>query len=226
MIIKKKKNMVKKQVIIQKGLNLLTENRIILLYHFNNVSTKNWQFIKNEIKKAEDINTLVIQNKIANEILKKIQSNTENKLLVNNKLKKENQTLSVQKKGLYGKNYPPLNELSTKVDITTNKYGVQEKDHLLKHLFQGPTFVLGCKTRNQLVLIYNLLKNSFNFVFVGGSYTNQNISHHSLERIVMLNDSVKFDLIQFLEYKKLSIFLLNSHLIYSCSNLLQILKTR
>lgn len=188
--------MLKKKVTITKGLYVFTENPIILLYHFNNVSTNSWQFLKNEIKKLEDIRIVVIPNKICNTIVEKKQTNTEKELTFYNQSKIANLTFSSQK----------------------------GCEHPLKHLFQGPTLVLACKTRDQLILIHNILKKSSNFIFVGGIYNNQNISHHCLEKLVKVNESVKLEFIHFLEYKKLSFFFLKNQFIIHCSTLIQILK--
>lgn len=274
--------MLKKQVFTQKGIFLFKENPIVLFYQFNNVSIKNWQFLKNEIKKSKKIEILILRNKIADQTLKKIQ--IKNKLLVNSGVgpvelcstislpDKQQQfengvNWNKQKKLL---NFTKEGQLATKSDewllqrkveqvgsgsktsiarpskpvdspkVTSdrtlfdsgpdfthnsiNKSKAEKKRCFLNSLFQGPTFLLACKTRNQLFLIHKLLKNTKSFVFIGGFYKTQKISHQSIERIIQLNDSVKMELIRFLEYKKRGIFLVNSFLLTQCRNLFNFYK--
>lgn len=188
--------MLKKQIIIQKGFTFLNKKPIILLYHFNNISIKNWHLLRNKLKKLEDVETLVIQNKI----VKKLQSTS---------------VITIDK----------INHQTSLTFVSQEKQVLQNKNiHELKNLFQGPTFIIGCNTNDQLKGIFNIVKDYSNILFIGGLYNNQKISHYTLDKILKLNDSVKLELIQFLEYKKASILLLENHLISTCSNLTQILK--
>lgn len=195
--------MLKKQVTIQKGFTLLNNNNIILFYQFNNISIKNWHFLKNELRKLEDINTLIIQNKIAKNIIEKLQNSKDSFLPLS--------TVSLKKPSFIG-------------DLKIEKKKFHKRDCKLNNLFQGPTFLAGCNTNIELIAIYDLLKNYPNFIFVGGLYNNQNISHYTLEKLVNLNDSIKSELIQFLELKTSSICFIESHLVHKILNIVEILK--
>lgn len=272
--------MLKKQLINKKELSILTQNPIILFYHFSNVSTKNWQFLKKKIQKmstcthrvsnvaqrvkvATEINTLIIQNKIGNEILNKIQISTLNSLQINKKninvLGSEASEASEASKAarrvieadqrvtvaVLSENNIPINLLSKvqsffstkKKKILRVKKGhlptkgllrcpISEKDNKVPNLFQGPTLIVACKTTDQLTVIYNLLKKSSNFIFIGGWYNYQKMSHLTIRKIIKINDEKfqKENLIQFFEKKKLFILKVKNHLLLNCCNLLQLFK--
>ncbi len=243
--------MLKKQVTIQKGLNILTKNPIILIYHFNNVSTKNWQFLKNKIKKLENIQCNILQNKLVEDILIKLEKNgdilekkesyylssipLENKLLKYSKSSLEKIT-SKKVMGLRSKRVNP-NQITQsqktsnnfqKEELFSKKSDIISKNFLLKELFQGPTLVLGCQTKDQIITISALLKklkNWYHFIFVGGLYENQLISHHGINKIVELNtvEQQKF-FMQHLKSNSCSFFLIKQYLVLNSLLLLQILK--
>lgn len=60
--------MLKKQINITKGVQTLMDYPMILLFHFNNVATKNWQQLKNEINKINGIQTLVVNTKLSDKV--------------------------------------------------------------------------------------------------------------------------------------------------------------
>lgn len=194
--------MVKKEVITGKSDKIFTENPIILLYHFNNVSTKNWQFVKKEIKKDKEIQALIIKNKI---VTKKLIKKKELDLVVT----KNNLSHNIVELGVG--NYK-------KEKLSKNNNLLFTLDSLI----QGPTFVIGCKTEKTILVVNNLFKASSNFLFIGGFYNGEKITYTGLDKIVSLNKSIKSDLLQFLSIKRVAFSFLKLELSY---NLLQLIET-
>ncbi len=60
--------MLKKQINITKGVHTLMDYPMILLFHFNNVTMKNWQQLKKEINKINGIQTLVVNTKLSDKV--------------------------------------------------------------------------------------------------------------------------------------------------------------
>lgn len=204
--------MLKKKISLQKELKVLTKNSIILFYQFNNVSTAKWQYIKNEFQKIDKIDNLIFQNKTGTLVLKELAK--------------------LQKNGFIGNEYSVINFVQNKQKIIETSLACDDnakqrsllKKKDINHLLQGPTFVLGCKTKEHFNLIYLLLKKFSNFLFIGGIYNNQYISHYSVEKLLSLQESTKLDIIQFLEYKKNSSLFFNFQFQYNYFSLLQLLE--
>lgn len=193
--------MLKKLLINQKGKHILKNYSIILLYHYNNVSTKNWHSIKNELKKMEDVNSLVIQNKITLSILE----NLESTLPKNRTLNKGNNDKSL---------FTVINdEEGIKKKCKKEKREVLFTLKEIKNIFQGPTFLLACNSLEHLPVINHLMGNFSNFIFVGGLYNNQILSHHTLEKLIELNESVKYDFVRVLYSQIIVLLTLKHHLI-------------
>lgn len=188
--------MLKKKISLQKELKVLTKNSIILFYQFNNVSTAKWQYIKNEFQKIDKIDNLIFQNKTGTLVLKEL-AKLQNKQKI-------------------------IETLLACDDNAKQRSLLKKKD--INNLLQGPTFVLGFKTKEHFNLIYLLLKKFSNFLFIGGIYNNQYISHYSVEKLLTLQESTKIDIIQFLEYKKNSSLFFNFQFQYNYFSLLQLLE--
>lgn len=188
--------MLKKLLINHKGYKILSESPIILISQYNSVSTKNVYLLKNELNKIDGLYSLVTQNKITQKILEKIGV--------------EKKEVPVLQKGFLRKT-PSINFFQR---TNIKKRSCYDK---LSNLFQGPTFLLGIDTIDQLLSIKIIMKNYPNFIFVGGIFKNRILSHYLVEKLVNLGDrplqirkdSAIFELIPFFLYKLQSMLLFN-----------------
>ena len=217
---KKEETMLKKWLINQKGAKILNEFSILLHFQYNNVSTKEWHFLKNELKQIEEVSSLVIQNKIAEKIIEKIQDSKANSLENSNSTEKKRDYRNPIKNKIENYNHQStLSHSTLSLNHNHDYKGLVNKvdrlfifDERVKNLFQGPTFLIGCNTIEQLKKIKNLMKNFSNFIFIGGVYKNQTISHYTLEKLVKLDESVKLELIYCLKSKLASLNFLKNNL--------------
>jgi hypothetical protein len=154
--------------------------------------------VKNEVRKEGKIDHLIFQNKTAAIALQA----QESQQLEEFPLLKTKDILKDPK---------AVQEHSKRVLPVLEKQELSKLDRMfidkkIKNLLQGPTFVLGCETIEQLAPIHKLLKNFSNFLFIGSLYNNQFITHYSIEKLFTLHDhngaQTKIELIQFLNSKK------------------------
>lgn len=54
----------------------------------------------------------------------------------------------------------------------------------LKQLFQGPTFLLGCHSEDDIASLYHILDKNSQFVFVGGIFETQLLTHLDLKKYI------------------------------------------
>lgn len=213
--------MLKKEISLQKEFNVLRKNSFLLFYQFNNVSSSKWKLIKNEVQKEGKIDHLIFQNKTAAIALQAQElQQLEEFYLFKTKSKKKSLPKSEQ-------------EHSKKVLLVLEKQKLLKSgrisiDKKIKNLLQGPTFVLGCQTIEALVPIYKLLKNFSNFLFIGGLYNNQFITHYSIEKVFTLHDhngvQTKMEFIQFLNGKKDPTLFINLQYQNRCLLLIQLME--
>lgn len=212
--------MLKKEISLQKELNVLTKNSFLLFYQFNNVSSSKWKLVKNEVRKEGKIDHLIFQNKTAAIALQA----QESQQLEEFPLFKTKDILKDPK---------AVQEHSKRVLPVLEKQELSKLDRIsmdkkIKNLLQGPTFVLGCETIKQLVPIHKLLKNFSNFLFIGGLYNNQFITHYSIEKLFTLDDhngaQTKIELIQFLNSKKDPSLFINLQYQERCLLLIQLME--
>lgn len=186
--------MLKKQLSNHKNYHIFLKNTILLMYQFNNISSTNWRFLKHELKKelcsahADSrssqynlkINTLTTSNKITEKSINEIL--TQSQKSMQGLLHKEQ----------FVKNYANINIKSSSYSLLTSSK--KNKKNKLQNLFQGPTFLVGCNTLDQLVHINQVLKSySSNFLFIGGLFKNQQITNYTLEKIVKLCDLTEME---------------------------------
>jgi hypothetical protein len=93
-------------------------------------------------------------------------------------------------------------------DLLIVKNSVIEKSILpffnernIEHLFQGPSFFLGCQNVSQLKDIWNFTKSLPNVIFVGGIISKQFFNHLDIEKLLQLNNSIYLTLLEVLNIK-------------------------
>lgn len=162
--------MLKRKIIYQRLQKILSKNSILFIYHYNNLSTKQWALLKNKLSKIDGINTMVIQNKIMKDIF---NSST-------------NDTTCLKKLPNYSRIDCSKETVLEKSDI---KYFTHQNIVKLQPLFQGPTFLVACNSYNQIPLITKIFQNYPNFIFIGGFLETQTITHVDLQKYLTLNTS-------------------------------------
>ena len=55
----------RKKIFHSKIQNIISENKFVLFFQFNNVKFTDWIFLKNQIFNFQNINVIVIKNKIS-----------------------------------------------------------------------------------------------------------------------------------------------------------------
>jgi ribosomal protein L10 len=172
----------KKHIKYQKTLKIFTNNPIIMFYHYNNINTKYWRLMKNECSKIGALETLVVKNRIARNFIQFTKENAQKQCF----LKKD----FLKKKNNY---FQTKSTLQKKIDFS------EEKSMLA--LLQGPSFVIGCQSIDQLARVYKTLNKLSNFIFIGSviesdffnkktANTQKNLhSNHKAEK--QINDTIQ-----------------------------------
>ena len=65
----------------------------------------------------------------------------------------------------------------------------------IQNLLQGPLFLLGCHNIEQVKTVWNVLKTSSSFLFLGGQFDNQVYTHLDLEKSLEINNTIYYDLL-------------------------------
>lgn len=219
--------MLKKEISLQKELDVLTKNSFLLFYQFNNVSSSKWKLVKNEVRKEGKIDHLIFQNKTAAIALQAQESQQLEKfpLFKTKDILKDKRAKLSDPKAVQEHSKRVLPVLEKQELLKLDRMSIDKK---IKNLLQGPTFVLGCETIEQLVPIHKLLKNFSNFLFIGGLYNNQFVTHYSIEKLFTLHDNngaqTKIELIQFLNSKKDPSLFINLQYQERCLLLIQLME--
>ena len=61
----------KKKYIFHNISRFLEENLLVLFFNYNHINTEEWHLIKQQFSKIKQVNTLVVKNRIANNVIKK-----------------------------------------------------------------------------------------------------------------------------------------------------------
>ena len=216
----------RKKIFYSKIHNVLTQNSFVLFFQYNNIQSKKWIFLRNEILKCENTCVLVIKNKITHEMFentfeKSSCANTKNTAYI--------------KKNPTGLLCDPL------ALCVAKQWGAFPCKDFKKIVFlcQGPTLIIAFKSIKQCKPIYEILeffkgnlplstnltqknvenslyknkklvslfmpqnqKNNekYNFFFVGGLVQNQVINYLDLVKLSTLDNFVYSDLIN--QYNK------------------------
>lgn len=201
----------RKKIFYSKIHNVLTQNPFVLFFQYNNIQSKKWIFLRNEILKCENTSVLVIKNKITHEMFENTFeesscANTKNTayikknptgLLRYKDFKKiaflcQGPTLVIAFKSI--KQCKPIYEIleafKGNLPLSTN---FTEKN-LENSLYKNKKLVSLFMQQNQ--------KNNekYNFFFVGGLVQNQIINHLDLVKLSTLDNFVYSDLIN--QYNK------------------------
>ena len=64
----------KKKLISHNISNFLEKNLLVFFFNYNHLNTEEWQVIKNQLSKIKQVNTLVVKNRIGNNVIRKQSS--------------------------------------------------------------------------------------------------------------------------------------------------------
>lgn len=64
----------KKKLISHNISNFLEKNLLVFFFNYNHINTEEWHVIKNQLSKIKQVNTLVVKNRIGNNVIRKKNS--------------------------------------------------------------------------------------------------------------------------------------------------------
>lgn len=67
----------KKRIISHNISKFLEENLLVFFFNYNHIKTEEWHLIKNQLSKIKRVDTLVVKNRIANNVIKKQKGRKE-----------------------------------------------------------------------------------------------------------------------------------------------------
>jgi len=165
----------RKKIFHSKIQNIISENKFVLFFQFNNVKFTDWIFLKNQICNLQHINVIVIKNKISY----KTFSNNQAKIKFFSPFNDSKLSFKlnfVEKNG----EYPLQGKAPAKQAVCVAKQQENRfcKNHLsiemyknsscnkkkLNSLCQGPTLVIHFNSTNQCKAVYDILNQyTYNF---------------------------------------------------------------
>ena len=200
--------MYKRKIIYQKLYKIFSENSIIFIYHYNNLSTKDWSLLKSELSKISEINTIVAQNRIVQKLLD-INKNkkTFSKKIVHHDPRSDHLLSSyriasrwthLRWRRVYDAESeeqvmlsPSLRDATQPIKTVSWENDVEffttENLSKLKTLFQGPTFLIACNSYKKIPLIIKIFQKYPCFIIVGGFFETQPITHIDIQKYLSLN---------------------------------------
>lgn len=69
----------------------------------------------------------------------------------------------------------------------------------IQNLLQGPLFLLGCHNLEEVKTVWNVLKTSSSFLFLGGQFDNQLYTHLDLQKSLEINNTIYYDFLNILD---------------------------
>ncbi len=155
----------RKKIFHSKIQNIISESKFVLFFQFNNVKFTDWIFLKNQIFNFQNINVIVIKNKISY------------KTFLNDKAKIEFFSPS-NKTNLTEKYVEYKNHLS--IEINKNLSFNKKK---LNFLCQGPTLVIHLNSIDQCKAIYDILNQyTYNFFCTKSMHKPESFDLHKYEK--------------------------------------------
>lgn len=100
--------------------------------------------------------------------------------------------------------FPTIKILTVKNNIISRVFLVEHQKPTIKektktlnfnNLLQGPVFLIGCENHEDIKNIWNIFKNSSNFLFLGGQSKNQIYTHLDIQKSIELNNKVYYELL-------------------------------
>lgn len=169
----------KKKIDLLKTRDIFKKYPIILFFQHNNLTVNDWSNLRNNIKQINETTIFITKNSIVEKIL------SEN-ILSQNKFLESKSCMRIQNASSLP-NKTRINNPKFKNLVSTHSFRVNELEKI-HNIFQGPNFILGCQTIEQLNSIWNLIKSMSNIIFVGGLFHNQLITHLDLEKLLQLHN--------------------------------------
>ncbi len=223
----------RKKILYSKIQNIITQNKFVFFFQFNNIKFKDWILLKNQLLNFQNTSIMVIKNNITRQMLDDYISVNSNNSMISENLK---YCLFNHKKQLCFLCQGPTLLLAFNsiqqcqiiyeiLNIFT--YNLPHTKHMLK-LEKNIFNLYECKTNslenrkissifknNKLIFdtkqysLLNLNNEKLNLFFIGGLVQGKVINHLDFEKLSNLNNSVYGNLIiQY--YSKLTLFSLLS----------------
>lgn len=194
---------------LEKTTKFFQEFPVVLIYQHNNLRVKQHIDLKVQLQQLDNVKTLTVKNSIVEKVCllhSKKPSFLEPKkrsLLfqinsVNFSRKMETESKKDTEK--YN-NYTENKKISSSIKFLSDYKDINNYAHTdkitanqLETLLQGPVFLLGCYKLEEFRKIWDILKTSSSFLFLGGQFNNQIYTHLDIQKSLELNKSVYYEL--------------------------------